>query len=207
MRSPATGPLGWEDLMEDRRPADITQALHAAAAGEPAATDRLWTLVYAELRQMAHRELFDERRGQTLSTTALVHEAYLKFADRDDVEWQNRRHFFALACRAMRRILVDHARHRDAQKRNAAQHNVSLSDSMAIAEERQEDLVALDDALTRLAAHNERLGKVVECHFFGGLSLRETADVLEINQRTAERDWRRAKVYLHRLLYPDVENV
>jgi RNA polymerase sigma factor (TIGR02999 family) len=178
----------------------ITEFLNRAAAGDAAAAERVWSAVYDELRRIARRELRDDAAGRTLDTTGLVHEAYFKFADREDMNWDSRRQFYATACRAMRQILVDRARYRNAQKRTAAKQNVTLEDAVAAAKEKSEDLVALDEALTRLSRFNPRLGQVVECHFFGGLSFKETGDVLGTSERTAERDWQRAKAYLRRLM-------
>lgn len=182
---------------------DITTLLHRAAGGDVSAADGLWTRVYDELKRIAHRELQHEHGNQTLSTTALVHETYFKFVDGPDVPVRDRRHFYALACRAMRRILVDRARYRNAEKRGAGRHNVSLHSGLAAAQARPDDLLALNDALDQLAAYSEQLSRVVECHFFGGLSLRETAEVLDTPLRTVEREWSRARAYLRRLLYPD----
>lgn len=180
----------------------ITRLLIAAGEGDAGAADRLWPLIYEELQRIAHRELYGERRGQTLSTTALVHEVYFKLIDVDQVAWRDRAHFFALACRAMRQILVDRARYRQAQKRAGRQHQVTLGTAVQMAEDAGPDLLALDDALTRLATHNERLAQVVEYRFFGGLTVDETATLLDVSPRTVERDWRRAKAYLYRLLNP-----
>ena len=182
---------------------NVTQILLDAYDGDPAAADRLWAAIYPELRQMAHRELFGERRGQTLHTTALVHEAYLKLIDQRRCTWQNRAQFFALACKTMRRILVDHARHRNAQKRQGRKNQVALEDAAVMATARSEELLALDEALTRLAQRDERLADIVECRFFGGLSVEETAEVLGISVRTVARDWKRAQTHLYRASRPD----
>jgi len=179
---------------------DITQALLEAYGGDKAAEERLWAMVYAELREMAHRELLGEQRGQTLSTTALVHEAYFKLVDQTRCTWHNRAQFFALACRAMRRILVDHARRRNAHKRKAQKHPVPLEEAVVMAASRGEDLIALDEALTRLSQMDGRLGQVVECRFFGDLSVEETAEVLGVSTRTVERDWKRAQTHLYQAL-------
>jgi RNA polymerase sigma factor (TIGR02999 family) len=182
------------------RQGDVTQAL-LAAGGDEAAAARLWALVYDGLRRIAHRALHDERRHHTLATTALVHEAYLRLVDETQVSWQDRAHFYALACRAMRRILVDYARQRRAQKRGGRQQAVPLEEALVMAAGRSEDLVALDEALDRLATHNARLGQIVECRFFGGLSSAETAEVLGTSLRTVERGWGRARAYLYRALH------
>ena len=186
---------------------EITRLLSDAASGDRTAGERLWALVYEEIRRIAHREL--ARRGAaSLSTTGLVHEAYFKLAGGPPVDWQDRGHFYAVACRAMRQVLVDRARHRYALKRGGGRPDVSL-DRASVAEERDADaplelddaLLELDVALTRLSALNPRLGQVVGCRFFGGLSFRETAEALGISLRTAERDWGRAKAYLYRMLH------
>ncbi len=182
---------------------DITQVLLDAYGGDKAAQEHLWAVVYPALREMAHRELIGERRGQTLTTTALVHEAYLKLVDQTRITWQNRAQFFALACRAMRRILVDHARRRKAQKRQAQQNQVPLEEAAVMAESRSEELVALDEALTRLARRDERLGQIVEYRFFGGFSVDEIAEILGVSARTISRDWKRAQTHLYRALRPD----
>ena len=181
---------------------EITQVLLEAYGGDSDAEDRLWGLVYPEMRAIAHRELYGEKRGQVFSTTALVHEAYLKLIDQTRCTWRNRAHFYAVACMAMRRILVDHARQRSAQKRQAHQNQVPLEEAVVMAESRSEALVALDEALTALAQRDARLGKVVECRFFGGLSNEETAEVLGVSTRTVERAWKRAQAHLYRALRP-----
>lgn len=184
----------------------ITRLLDRAAEGDSAAADRLWTLVYDELRRIAHREMAREgggQQGRTLSTTGLVHEAYFKLADVPGIALRDRNHFYGVACRAMRQVLVDRARARNAQKRGGAKVHVTLDRAMPASPDRSAEVVALDEALTRLTAFNDRLGRIVECHFFGGLPLPETARVLGISLRTAERGWARAKAYLHRMLDPD----
>jgi RNA polymerase sigma factor (TIGR02999 family) len=179
---------------------DITGLLAAWRAGDAEAFDRLFPLVYDELRRMAHRQLGAERADHTLETTALVHEAYLKLVDQTRAQLTDRAHFFAVAARAMRRILVDYARRHRALKRGAAAAPVSLSDAALVAEERADTLVALDEALTRLAEVDARLSHVVECRFFGGLTEEETAEALAVTARTVRRDWVKAKGWLHREL-------
>ena len=180
--------------------ATITGLLLAWRAGKADALERLFPLVYDELCRIAHAQLRRERAGHTLGTTALVHEAYLKLVDQTRAQWVDRAHFFAVATDAMRRILVDHARRFRAEKRGGDAERVSLSDSMLVAEERAETLLALDDALTQLAALDGRLSRVVECRFFGGLTEEETAEVLGVTARTVRRDWIKAKGWLHRAL-------
>src|SRR5689334_6749633 len=180
--------------------ADITAQLQAWVAGEPAAKETLFPLVYDELRRIAHRQLQREWAGHTLDTTALVHEAYLKLVDQTRAGFTDRAHFFAVAANAMRRILVDYARRYLAEKRGAAPRRVTLTDDMLVAEERADTLLAIDDALQELSRIDERLSKVVECRFFGGLTEAETAEVLGVTARTVRRDWTKAKGWLHRTL-------
>lgn len=179
---------------------DITGLLLAWRAGDRDALDRLFPLVYDALRGIAHRQLRGEQPDRTLGTTALVHEAYLKLVDQSRVQWTDRGHFFAMAARAMRRILVDQARRRGALKRGAAPRRVSLTDLPLAVEERADALIALDDALTQLSEVDERLGRVVECRFFGGLTEEETAEALGVTDRTVRRDWIKAKGWLQRVL-------
>lgn len=179
---------------------DITAILLAWRAGDQNAADRLFPLVYEELRRIAHRQLGRERPDHTLSTTALVHEAYLKLVDQTRAQLADRAHFFAVAARAMRRILVDYARRYRALKRGGAPARVSLSDAVLVAEQRADTLVALDEALTRLAEVDERLSRVVECRFFGGLTEDETAEALAVTSRTVRRDWVKAKGWLSQAL-------
>lgn len=182
---------------------NITGVLHDAAAGDAVAAERLWPLVYGELHRIAQRELGGERPDHTLSPTDLVHEAYFKLVDPAQVAWRGRTHFYAVSCKAMRQVLVDHARRRNAEKRQVRRRQVALDEALAVASTDAEGMLAVDEALSRLEAFNERLGRVVECRFFGGLSVEETAEVLGSSVRTVERDWRRAKAYLYRLLHDD----
>src|SRR5262245_38133065 len=176
--------------------ADITGLLLAWRDGAPDAVGKLFPLVYDQLRRIAHHQLGRERANHTLGTTGLVHEAYLKLVDQTRVEWADRSHFYAVAAQVMRRILVDYARRLRAEKRGGAPTRVSLTDAMLVAEQRADTLVALDEALTQLAAVDERLSRVVECRFFGGLTEEETAEVLEVTARTVRRDWIKAKGWL-----------
>ena len=182
---------------------EITQALLDAYNGDEAAASRLWAMVYDELQKIAHRELLDERANHTLNTTGLVHEAYVKLVDHTRITWQNRAHFYALACRAMRRILVDYARRRGAQKRGGHDNPLPLEEAMALAEVRSEELVALDEALERLSEKDPLLAQVVECRYFGGLTTEETAEAMGVSTRTVNRLWTRAKTYLLRALRQD----
>jgi RNA polymerase sigma factor (TIGR02999 family) len=164
------------------------------------AMEQLLPLVYEDLRRIAHRELGGERTGHTVSTTALVHEAYLRLVDQRHTEWGDRAHFFGVAARAMRRVLVDYARQHRAAKRTGALKQVPLDDSALVVEERADLLLGVDEALTRLATLDERLSRVVECRFFGGLTEDETAEVLGVTSRTVRRDWIKARGWLHQEL-------
>jgi RNA polymerase sigma factor (TIGR02999 family) len=178
----------------------ITDLLLQVRQGTPDAMDRLFPLVYGQLRRIAHRQLQGERPGHTLGTTGLVHETYLKLVDQTRVEWRDRGHFFALSARAMRRILVDYARRYRAQRRGGGMRRVSLPEVAAV-EEQAEMLLAVHEALERLAAVNERLSRVVECRYFGGLTEEETAVALGVTARTVERDWAKAKGWLYQELH------
>ena len=180
-------------------PEEVTQLLVAWGDGEVSALDKLIPLVNEELRRLAHRYIGGERAGHTLQTTALVNEAYLRLVDSSRVCWQNRAHFFAVSAQLMRRILVDYARARRSQKRDGGLQ-VSFSETLPIAHQRDPDLVALDEALSTLAAMDTRKARVVELRFFGGLSVNETAEVLEVSSDTVMRDWRLAKSWLLREL-------
>jgi RNA polymerase sigma factor (TIGR02999 family) len=166
--------------------------------------DEFFPIVYEELRRIAHRELRHERTGHTLDTTALVHEAYLEVAKLDRIRWQSHAHFLAVAARAMRRVLIDYAVARRAQKRGGGRAAVPLDDAAAdavvMAGERAEELLALDEALARLSAENERAGRIVECRFFGGMSVEETAKALDVSPATVKRDWTMARAWLNREL-------
>lgn len=167
------------------------------------AVDTLYPIVYNELQRIAHAMLRHERDGHTLQTTALVHEAYLRMVDQTRVTWQERAHFCAIAARAMRRILVDHARRKGAKKRGGGRTPLTLEESRIAVQEQADLLLDLDDALTRLASLDERLALVVEYRFFGGLTESETAEVLDVSPRTVRRDWVKAKAWLFMELYPD----
>jgi len=179
-------------------PENVTELLMAPRAGADRAFERLVPLVYDELRRQAARHLRRERGNHTLQPTALVHEAYLKLADQRDVEWRNRAHFFAIAARIMRRILVDHARGRHRDKRGGGSVPVVFEDALAIADARDLDLVALDDALSALAELDERQSRVVELRFFAGLEVEETAEALGVSPTTVKRDWSLARAWLRR---------
>ncbi len=179
-------------------PQEVTQLLKAWSQGDQAALERLMPLVYEELRRVARRYMGRERDGHTLQTTALVNEAYLRLIDASQVEWQSRAHFFAVSAQLMRRILVDYARAHNYVKRGGEVHHVSLDEAAVFSAEQAPDLVALDDALTDLAALDQRKSQVVELRFFGGLSVNETAEALKVSPRTVMSDWSLAKAWLLR---------
>lgn len=179
-------------------PGEVTQLLRAWRAGEEAALDRLVPLVYRDLHLRARRCMAGERNPQSLQTTALIHEAYLRLVGPSPVAWENRGHFFAVAARVMRRILVDHARARRSLKRGGDGRPVTLDEQLVVAGAPDRDLVSLDDALQALATFDERKARVVEMRFFGGLSVEETAEVLAVSPQTVLRDWKLAKVWLLR---------
>ncbi len=182
---------------------DITQLLLDARHGDRAAFGDLFDRVYDELRGLAHAQLRRMRPGATLDTTALVHEAYLKLCDQTRLGVHDRAHFFALSARAMRQVLVDHFRQNQAEKRGGNRRPVSLQEGQIPIEARGEVLLALDEALTRLAGLNERLSLVVECKFFGGMTQEGIAEVLGVTDRTVRNDWRKAKAWLTRELSRD----
>lgn len=177
---------------------EITRLLAELREGEKGALDRLFPLVYDELRARAARERRRQSPGETLSTTALVHEVYLKFADAAALAVEDRRHFFALAARAMRQIVVDHARRRLAQKRGAGAQLVTLDPIDPAGSVDPADLLALDRALSELSQLDERLARTVELRFFAGLSVEETAETMAVSPRTVKRDWRKARAFLQR---------
>ena len=175
---------------------DVTSLLLASSNGDQEALNRLLPLVYDELRRQADRYLHRERSDHTLQATALVHEAYLRLIDQK-VSWANRAHFFGVAAEMMRRILIDHARSRQAAKRGSGGIKISLDDVLDLSDERAADLIALDDALKALADFDPQKARVVELRFFGGLSIEETAAVLGVGTATITRQWRLAKAWLY----------
>ena len=179
---------------------EVTQLLIEWGNGDHQALDRLMPLVYAELRQMAHRYMSRQSPGHTLQTTALINEAYLKMVGQQEKHFQNRAHFFGIAAQAMRHILVDYARSKQYAKRGGDAPVVSLDEALTVSAERAGELVALDDALKELAGIDPRKCQVVELRFFGGLSVEETAEVLKVSEITVMRDWRLAKLWLAREL-------
>lgn len=185
---PASGPSAAEE---------VTAILRSGAAGDKSALDRLLPLVYDQLRRVARVHLATEQVGHTLNTTALVHETYLRLVDQTQVEWVDRARFFAVASMAMRRILVDHARKRATLKRGGEWTRVPLDAGQLSVEDRAQTLLELDQALTRLAEIDERMSRVVECRFFGGMTEEETAEVLGVTARTVRSDWATAKGLLY----------
>jgi RNA polymerase sigma-70 factor, ECF subfamily len=177
---------------------EITELLLAWRGGDEHALEKLTPEVYRELHQPAHRSMAREREGHTLQTTALINELYLRLSDLQEVDWQNRAHFFALCARQMRRILTDAARNRRSGKRGGGAFVVTLDDAPEVASSSHADVVAVDDALQALALVDERKSRVVELRFFGGLSAEETAEVLKVSPDTVARDWRLAKTSLLR---------
>jgi RNA polymerase sigma factor (TIGR02999 family) len=184
--------------MPDLDGSHLTQMLHRAQGGDASASESFWRLVHADLRALARRELAHERSSLTLPPTALVNEAYLRLLGPDPLPWANRAHFFGAAARAMRRILVDHARARRRQKRAGRMDAVPLSEVELAAGERSLDLLALDEALERLASRDRRLVQVVELRYFAGMTVAETARVLGVSTGTVAGDWKIARMWLHR---------
>jgi RNA polymerase sigma-70 factor, ECF subfamily len=182
---------------------DVTRLLRAWGAGDERALEQLMPLVYDELHRLAHRYMSREQPGQTLQTTALVHEAYLRLVDVKQVDWQDRAHFYALCARLMRRILVDFARSRSYQKRGGGATHVRLDEAVTVSTVMGSELLAVDDALKRLAAIDLRKSQVIELRFFGGLSVGETALALKVSPETVMRDWRLARGWLIRELGPE----
>jgi RNA polymerase sigma-70 factor (ECF subfamily) len=184
-------------------PAGITQLLVAWGHGDEGALTRMIPLVHLELQQIARRCMGQERGGHSLQPTALVNEAYLRLVDVQQMNWQNRAHFLAMAARLMRRILVDHARSKGCDKRGGGAAKITLDDALVVPSEPGRDLVALDDALEALARVDERKSRMIELRFFGGLSVEETAAVFDVSADTVKRDWRLAKAWLLRELRGD----
>ena len=174
----------------------VTRLLREAQAGDRAALDELLPLVYRELRQIAARHLAQERPGHTLQATALVHEAYLRLIDQHSVDWRNRAHFFSIAAEMMRRVLVNHAVSRRAQKRGAGETLLSLDEVISFPNRQDVDLILLDEALKRLAELDPLQARIVEMRFFAGLSVEEVAEVLGVSDSEVKREWRSAKAWL-----------
>ncbi len=186
--------------MAARTTEQITQLLAGWGRGDAAALDELTPLIYNELHRIAHRHMRRERPGHTLQTSALINEAYIRLIDQREARWQSRAHFFAIASKLMRRILVDRARSKGYAKRGGNAQQVSLDEGMAAPGGRDTDLVALDDALKDLETVDERKCRIVDMRFFGGLSLEEIGEALEISVPTVEREWRAARAWLHRAM-------
>jgi RNA polymerase sigma factor (TIGR02999 family) len=184
-------------------PQQVTQLLIAWGDGDRAALDKLMPLVHEELRRLAHHYMRGEGPGNTMQTSALVNEAYLRLVDQTNPHWQNRAHFFAISAQLMRQILVDYSRKRRSRKRGGDVHQVSLDEEMIVSEERSAHVVALDDALKCLAEIDPRKSQIVELRFFGGLSIEETAEILQISPGTVMRDWTLAKAWLRREITGD----
>lgn len=177
---------------------EITDLLLDWGRGEKAALDRVIPMVYEELRRLAHRQMRRERAGDTLQTTGLINEAYLRLVDYARMRPRDRAHFYAIAAQAMRRILIERARSRHSAKRGSGAQRLSLDEVGNVSDERSADLVALDEALTNLAAIDPRKAQIVELKYFGGMTIEEAANVLGVSTPTVERDWHTAKIWLHR---------
>ena len=184
----------------------LSHLLQRWSDGDSEALDQLMPLVYGELRRMARRYMGQQPAGHTLQTTALIHEAYLRLVGQEEKRWENRAHFFGVAAQAMRHILMDYARTQNRAKRGGGALQVSLDEALTFCTERSAELVALDDALTELAKLDERQSRVVELRFFGGLSIEETAEVLNVSAGTVRRDWSLARAWLHRELAASSES-
>ena len=187
-------------ISPDTRPRPVDRLLADCAAGDPTAFDRLIPVVYDDLRRIAHRQLARERPDHTLGTTAVVHEAYLQLVNQRTATWKDRAHFFAVAARVIRHVLVDYARGRGRQKRGGDAIHIPLRPQLDGRGSDTVRLLALEEALTALAARDPRLERVVECRFYGGLTMKDTAEVLGVSLRTVERDWTRARAYLYQAL-------
>lgn len=196
----SANPTSGKYLMQDVVSRQITNLLIDWSKGDELALEQLMPLVYDELRQMARRYMRGQPAGHTLQATELIHEAYLKIARSGDQNWENRAHFFGVAARAMRQILVDYARSKGSQKRGGWQERVTLADDVATTKNSSKEIVALDDALKVLEQIDARRSRVVELKFFGGLTVEEIAEVLKISPETVNRDWRFARTWLLREL-------
>ncbi len=183
--------------------AEVTRVLNAIADGDRQAADRLMPMVYEEFRRLAQSYLGREDTAHTLQPTALVNEAYLKLIDQTRVNWQGRTHFFAVGAQVMRRILVDHARGKQREKRGGGRQRIALDEQLTISPSRDEDLLALDEALDKLSAIDARQARIVELRFFGGLTVDEVAEVLGVSKRTVEAEWTMIRAWLRRELSGD----
>jgi len=189
--------------MEEPQSYEVTALLRAWSAGDAAALEKLTPLVYRELHRAARRYMVGERSGHTLQATALINEVYMRLVDVRNVDWQNRAHFLGVCAQLMRQILIDFARSRHYQKRGAGVHHLPLNEALVVSSQPDRNLVELDEALKRLALFDERKSRVVELRFFGGLDVKETAQVLNISSQTVMRDWRLARTWLLRELSGD----
>ncbi|HEY4426248.1 MAG TPA: sigma-70 family RNA polymerase sigma factor [Pyrinomonadaceae bacterium] len=187
-------------------PQEVTQLLAAWGKGDRSALDKLLPLVHSELRRIAERQMSQERPGHTLQATALVNEAYLKLAGQQGFDWQNRAHFFAVCAQVMRHILIDHARAHARDKRGGGAVKVSLNDALVVADDQASHFIALDEALRVLERLDPQKGKIVELRYFGGLSVDEAAEVMNISPRTVRREWQRAKAWLYRMMTEGIED-
>ena len=203
----ATAPSVIESatFMPTTSPQEVTQLLADWGKGDRSALDKLFPLVHSELRRIAQRQMSGERPGHTLQATALVNEAYLKLAGQQGFDWQNRAHFFAVCATVMRHILIDHARAHARDKRGGSAIQVSLNEGLVV-EDQAAHLIALDDALRRLESLDPQKGKIVELRYFGGLSIEEAAEVMNVSPRTVRREWQRAKAWLYRMMTEGVED-
>ncbi len=186
----------------ERGDGEVTRLLHRLQTGDQEALDRLYPLVYDELRRVARQALVRERASHTLQATELVHEAYFKLVGATGIAWQDRSHFLAVAARAVRQLLVDHARRRQAEKRGGGAEHVTLGDADSPLPVPDDELLALDEALARLEQVEPRLRAVVEYRYFAGLTEREIAEVLGVTERTIQRDWVKARAWLYKEIYP-----
>lgn len=186
--------------MSTSSPQEVTQLLAAWSSGDRSAFDKLLPLVHAELRRIAQRQMRQERPGHTLQATALVNEAYLRLAGDQGLEWRDRAHFFAVCAQVMRHILIDYARSRGREKRGGGAVQVSLNDALIVADDHTADILALDEALSALERMDPQKARVVELRYFAGLTVEETAEVLDSSPRTVRREWRRSKAWLYRMM-------
>ncbi len=187
-------------------PQEVTQLLADWGKGDRSALDKLLPLVHSELRRIAQRQMSQERPGHTLQATALVNEAYLKLAGQQGFDWQNRAHFFAVCAQVMRHILIDHARAHARDKRGGGAVKVSLNDALVVVEDQTAHFIALDEALRVLERLDPQKGKIVELRYFGGLSVEEAAEVMNVSPRTVRREWQRAKAWLYRMMTEGIED-
>src|ERR1700735_2431438 len=192
----------WKRTSMDPNPGEVTQLLKAMHDGDPGAADRLLPLVYSELHRLAQAYMRRERPDHTLQATALINEAYLRLAG-EDIDWTNRAHFIGLAAHVMRQVLVDYARRHHAERRAGGLQRVEMNDDLAVSPDRLDEVASIDQALTRLAASNPRQAKVVELRYFGGLSVEQIAQLLDIAPRSVKRDWSLARIALARDLFPN----